>query len=66
MAHGEQAGYHLKLYDKHWKILMVTEGILEKQVIATAKREEYVQLMMDLFREKFCSYLFKRQSDKTF
>ena len=30
MAHGGHTGYHLKLYEKHWKILMVTEGIIDK------------------------------------
>ena len=40
MAHIGQSGYHLKMYDKHWKILMVTEGIVDEQAINTAKREE--------------------------
>ena len=30
-AHGGHLGYHLKLYDNHWKILMVTEGVVDKQ-----------------------------------
>ena len=62
-AHGRKPGYHLKLYDKHWKILIVTEGIVNKQAIDTEKREEYVQLTMDSFYEEFCSCLFVRQSD---
>ena len=47
MVHGGHPGYHIKLYEKHWKRLMVTEGIVEKKAIDTAKREEYAQLTMD-------------------
>ena len=38
-AHGGQPIYHLKLYDKHWKRLVVTEGIIDSQAIDTTKRE---------------------------
>ena len=47
MAHFGQLGYHLKLYDKHWKSLMVTEGIVDKQAITTAKQEKCEQLTID-------------------
>ena len=46
-AHAGQPRYHLKLYDKYWKRLMVTEGIVDKKVIKTVKREEYAQLTID-------------------
>ena len=37
-AHGRQPGYHLKLYDEHWKILVVTEGVVYEQAINTEKK----------------------------
>ena len=46
-AHGGHPGYHLKLYDNHWKRLIVIEVIVNKKAIDTEKREEYVQLTMD-------------------
>ena len=36
-VHGKQTGYHLKLHDKHWKILVVTEEVVDEQVIDTAR-----------------------------
>ena len=62
-AQGRQPDYHLKMYVKHWKILMVTEGIVDKQEIDTAKREEYAQLTMDSSCEELCSCLFMCQSN---
>ena len=29
-AHGGQPGYNLKMYDKHWKRLMATKGIIDE------------------------------------
>ena len=62
-AHGGHLGYHLKLYDNHWKILMVTEGIVDEQAIDTAKQEEYTQLTMDLSCEEFFGCLCVCQSN---
>ena len=62
-AHGGHPGYHLKLYNKHWKRLMVTEGIVGKQVIDTTKQEEYAQLTMIFSCGEFCSCLFLHQSN---
>ena len=36
-VHGGQPGYHLKLYAKNWNKLMVTEIIVDEQVIDTEK-----------------------------
>ena len=47
MAHDGQPVYHIKLYDKHCKSLMVTEGVIDKKLIATAKQEECEKLTMD-------------------
>ena len=66
MAYIGQLGYHLKLYGKHWKRLMVMEGIVDKQVIDTSKREEYVQLMMYFSCKEFCSFLYVCQSNNKF
>ena len=37
-THGRHQCYHLKMYDKHWNRLMVTEGIVVEQAIDTKKR----------------------------
>ena len=62
-AYGRHPGYHLKLYVKHWKILMVAEGVIDEQAIDTEKQEEYAQLTLDLSFKESCSCLFMRQSD---
>ena len=62
-AHIRQPGYRLKLYYKHWKILMVTEGIVDNQVINNSKQDDYAQLTIYSFCKELCSCLFVRQSN---